>query len=30
MRKSNKATLYNAISFLVPSVILFITIQIFT
>ena len=29
MRKSNKATLYNAISFLVPSVILFITIQIF-
>ena len=29
MRKSNKATLYNAISFLVSSVILFITIQIF-
>ncbi|MCB7088968.1 GHKL domain-containing protein [Enterocloster bolteae] len=29
MRKSNKDTLYNAISFLVPSVILFITIQIF-
>ena len=29
MRKSNKDNLYNAISFLVPSVILFITIQIF-